>query len=83
MTLSTHAKLGLLVLLLMVVACASANEAEPVKLANPASEYCISIGGTLKIETKSDGQVGYCHLPSGKVVEEWTLFRSKGKKQSE
>lgn len=46
-----------------------------VGLANPASQYCVSVGGTLEIRDEPDGQAGYCHLPDGQVVEEWTLFR--------
>ncbi len=46
-------------------------------LANPASEYCVSLGGRVEIRDETDGQVGYCHLPDGRVVEEWDLFRSQ------
>ena len=52
-----------------------------VTLANPASEYCISIGGELEIKTETDGQVGICHLPSGEQIEEWSLYRKANKQE--
>jgi len=42
---------------------------------NPASQYCVEQGGKLEIRNEANGQVGYCHLPNGQVVEEWKLFR--------
>ncbi len=44
-------------------------------LGNPASAYCTSVGGRLEIRKETTGEVGYCHLPDGRVVEEWQLFR--------
>ncbi|KCY74058.1 I78 family peptidase inhibitor [Acinetobacter sp. 796380-1375] len=44
-------------------------------LPNPASQYCVEQGGKLEIRNETNGQVGYCHLPNGQVVEEWKLFR--------
>jgi hypothetical protein len=46
-------------------------------LANPASTNCINTGGTLEIVDTNAGQVGMCTLPSGKVCEEWALFRGE------
>ncbi len=46
-------------------------------IANPASVNCVNIGGTLAIVDEANGQVGYCHLPDGRVCEEWALFRDK------
>ncbi|WP_407865243.1 DUF333 domain-containing protein [Phyllobacterium phragmitis] len=46
---------------------------------NPASVHCTDIGGRLEIRQEAQGQVGYCHLPDGRVVEEWKLFRSQNK----
>lgn len=44
-------------------------------LANPASTYCVQkLGGQVDLVTESDGQVGYCHLPDGRVCEEWAMF---------
>ena len=50
----------------------------PVGLANPASAFCIEKGGTLDIRDEAGGQVGYCTLPDGRVIEEWALFRTEG-----
>lgn len=52
------------------------KEAEAkVQLANPASEYCVSLGGTLEIKQTPEGQQGICTLPSGEKIDEWALFR--------
>lgn len=52
------------------------NEPSVEGMANPASVYCESIGGRSVIKQEADGEAGYCHLPDGRVVEEWTLYRS-------
>lgn len=62
--------------MLVLSGCTSAEKPKPIGMPNPASTYCVKQGGTLEIRTESGGQVGYCHLPDGRVVEEWTLFRS-------
>ena len=46
-------------------------------MANPASAFCIEQRGTLEIRREAHGEVGYCHLASGEVVEEWAYFRSQ------
>jgi putative hemolysin len=51
--------------------------AERVALANPASVNCIKLGGKLTIKRTAQGEVGMCLLPSGKVCEEWALFRGE------
>ena len=51
--------------------------AERVALANPASVNCIKVGGKLTIKRTAQGDVGMCQLPSGKVCEEWALFRGE------
>lgn len=45
-----------------------------IGMPNPASQYCIEQGGQLEIRNEANGQVGYCKLPNGKVVEEWELL---------
>ena len=70
-----------IVLMLPLSACMSNtterdNPAEAVGMANPASQYCEKMGGELEIRDEQGGQVGYCHLPDGRVVEEWALYRS-------
>ena len=62
-----------------LTACSSVSEQNmtptSVGMANPASQYCIDQGGQLDMKNEAQGQVGYCQLPDGKVVEEWALFR--------
>lgn len=55
---------------------------QKVGIANPASEYCVAQGGEVEIRDNADGQVGYCHLPDGTVVEEWEFFRASQSDQT-
>lgn len=50
-----------------------------IGMANPASTHCIDKGGKLEIRNEKTGAVGYCHLPDGRVIEEWKFFRSESK----
>lgn len=50
-------------------------EQPSVGIANPASTNCVNLGGTLEIVDGEGGQYGLCHLPDGRVCEEWGLFR--------
>lgn len=55
---------------------ASSTGQEGAGIANPASVNCVqALGGTLEIADTAQGQVGYCHLPDGRVCEEWSLMR--------
>lgn len=49
-------------------------------LANPASVFCVAMGGTLDIQDTASGQLGMCTLPDGTVVDEWKYFRAEGPK---
>ncbi|OTG66372.1 I78 family peptidase inhibitor [Acinetobacter silvestris] len=65
---------------LTLTACANTAHKTDLKpkvgMANPASQYCIDQGGKIEIKTDaSGGQVGYCQLSNGQVVEEWAFFR--------
>ena len=51
-------------------------ETRRIGMANPASLYCQQRGGTLEMRHTAQGVTGWCHLPDGTVVEEWSLFRS-------
>jgi len=65
---------------LLAAGCApGASKPTPVGLANPASTYCVEQGGKLEIRKEAKGDTGYCHLPDGKVVEEWEFFRARDK----
>lgn len=47
-----------------------------VGMANPASVYCGQKGGGSVMRETAQGTVGDCHLPDGRVIEEWALFRA-------
>ncbi|WP_318486835.1 putative hemolysin [Photobacterium leiognathi] len=73
----------------MTSALAGCNKEEPkqpeqpkkeaIGMANPASVYCEEQGGKLEIKKEEKGDVGYCHLADGKVVEEWEFYRENNK----
>ena len=65
--------------MLCIAGCTAPASAPPernVGMANPASVHCRDQGGRVEIRDEPGGQVGYCHLPDGRVIEEWALFRS-------
>lgn len=74
---------------LLVVGCADtpssssdafkADQQKRIGMPNPASAYCVEKGGRLEIRQSPDGDTGYCHLPDGRVIEEWELFRADRK----
>lgn len=44
-------------------------------LANPASSYCIKVGGQLSIQKRGDGgEYGICLFEDNRQCEEWALF---------
>jgi len=45
-------------------------------LANPASGFCAQSGGKSEIRRGPRGQYGVCRLPDGRVVNEWSYYRS-------
>ncbi len=49
---------------------------EIAELANPASVYCLDIGGELILHP--EGVDAYCVLPDGRVCAQWKLFNSEG-----
>jgi uncharacterized protein len=48
-------------------------------MANPASVYCVQVGGTSVIKTNNTtgGQYGVCNFPNGTSYDEWALFRGE------
>jgi putative hemolysin len=53
-----------------------AASAPALAMVNPASALCVEMGGELELTTDaSGGAIGLCHLPDGRIIEEWTLFR--------
>lgn len=56
------------------------NEVEPIEenvgIANPASQHCVDVGGSLQIKTAGDGgQFGLCYFEDNRACEEWALYR--------
>ena len=48
------------------------------QLANPASQRCGTVGGTVQIEQRPDGgQFGVCVFEDNRQCEEWALFRGQ------
>ncbi|MCP2039884.1 putative hemolysin [Neisseria sp. HSC-16F19] len=65
-----------------LAACAGSKKPadEQIGMANPASVFCEQQGG--RLEPKKDAQgneYALCHLPDGRVIEEWEFFRSQQK----
>lgn len=54
-----------------------ADQQKRIGMPNPASAYCIERGGRLELREGPEGDSGYCHLPDGRVAEEWELFRAE------
>lgn len=45
-------------------------------MGNPASTYCLQLGGKSEIARYKNGdEFATCRFPNGNVYEEWTLFR--------
>lgn len=59
----------------LLTGCTPKEQESSVKIANPASEYCVKKGGKLEIVKDNSGEKGMCHLPDGTVIDEWELFR--------
>ena len=58
---------------LSLVACAQDKPVttKPIGMANPASQYCVGLGGQLEIKRQADGgEYGLCHFPNGSTIEE-------------
>jgi putative hemolysin len=52
------------------------EETETVKIANPASAFCVKQGYTLEIRNDAEGnQYGVCIFTDGKECDEWKFFR--------
>ncbi|MBE1275433.1 DUF333 domain-containing protein [Enterovibrio baiacu] len=64
----------------LLIGCSATEEststAPSLNMANPASVYCDSVGGTSKTRKDEAGNaMSMCQLPDGTVVEEWALYR--------
>lgn len=65
------ARIAVALLALAVAACAD----PPPRLANPASENCLRLGGGLAMERRPAGEYGVCHFGDNRQCEEWALLR--------
>lgn len=66
--------------LMVSTACSKTSAPSPpeknVQIANPASEYCVKLGGKTQAKKDEAGNAfALCHLPDGTAIEEWELFR--------
>ncbi|SFM96039.1 hypothetical protein SAMN05216516_101541 [Izhakiella capsodis] len=70
-------KLFILIAMLTMASCTARHQAltPQTGLANPASVYCVKIGGKSVMVNTKGGVTGNCILPSGKEVDEWSLYR--------
>lgn len=70
---------------LMLSACANSSQTAvsnelDIAMANPASVYCKQQGGRLEPrKDKAGNEYAMCHLPDGRVIEEWAFFRANNK----
>jgi putative hemolysin len=60
-----------------LVGCGNDDADTDAGLANPASEYCESVGGEVLLDE------GLCRLPDGTEVDEWELYRGRDDQTSE
>jgi uncharacterized protein len=58
------------------VCAALAGPGRAFALGNPASAFCVAMGGqSILAKLPDGGTIGLCSLPGRKIVEEWTLYR--------
>lgn len=55
------------------------QDGEQADKANPADEYCVSIGGKVYTEKTDSGWYSTCMLPDGTQHGSWDLFRAANK----
>ncbi|MFB2531830.1 DUF333 domain-containing protein [Paracoccus sp. p3-h83] len=62
---------------LSLAGCMADGDSPAIGMANPASVHCVQQGGKVEIRRDAQGgESGWCHLPDGRLVEEWALYRS-------
>ncbi|MFZ4461869.1 MAG: DUF333 domain-containing protein [Patescibacteria group bacterium] len=55
---------------------AFASAAAIAEIPNPASQFCVDVGGTLEIRKNADkSEYGVCKFDDNRVIEEWKLYR--------
>jgi uncharacterized protein len=64
--------------LIAVCLLVSAGAWAQAQLSNPASQRCIAVGGTLRMEMREGGgQFGVCVFAGNRQCEEWAMFRGE------
>lgn len=53
------------------------SKSPSTQIANPASENCVKVGGTVKIQDGPNGQYALCDFGDNMACEEWTLLRGE------
>lgn len=81
-------KKTLLVALFAMIGLTACSEAEKPEAAvagaaNPASVFCEEQGGEVVIKDENGGQVGYCKLSDGRLIEEWTFMNESKEDKAE
>lgn len=71
----TMHKVGIVAAVALITGCATSTPDKNVGMPNPASAYCVELGGTVTIVDRPEGQIGFCTLPDGTQLEEWDLYR--------
>ncbi|UTH75256.1 DUF333 domain-containing protein [Chromobacterium sp. IIBBL 290-4] len=68
-----------LALAALLAGCAQDQPQAPlIGMANPASVFCKEQAGKLEMRKDASGnEYGMCHLPDGRVVDEWAFYREK------
>jgi uncharacterized protein len=62
----------------VIVTMASPTGGNATGMANPASVYCVQVGGNLTIQKDAQGnENGVCNFPNGTSYDEWALFRGE------
>jgi len=46
-------------------------------IANPATENCLALGGTIQVVKDATGEHAVCVFPDGTSCDEWALFRKE------
>lgn len=60
---------------LQLSACAQhPSAAKVLNMRNPATDWCLHVGGKPSQIKTEVGAEGYCTLPSGELIEQWALY---------
>lgn len=69
-------KLALLSMVILMAACVPEEAPKAIGMANPASVYCAKQGGKSVSRETAAGTATDCHLPDGRVIDEWDFYRA-------